>query len=104
MNASSIRRLLRGLLWGPLLAMTTAAGGGILRDLVRQSGNIASLRGEFYAEVPLLWGFALSLYLTWNTPRLEAEQLGLGVVVTLVGAFATRMVAVLFRMRSPVFG
>jgi len=38
-------------LWAPLLAMLTAAGGGMLRDLVQQAGKLASLHREFYAEV-----------------------------------------------------
>lgn len=90
-------------LWGPLLAMLTAAGGGILRDLVRQSGNIASLKGEFYAEVPLLWGLLLSLYLVWQAPHLDPEDLVVAVVVTMVGAFLTRVIAVFTRLRAPAF-
>jgi polar amino acid transport system substrate-binding protein len=90
-------------LWAPLLAMITAAGGGILRDLVRQSGSIASLKSEFYAEVPLIWGLLLSLYLTWQTPILELDHLVLAVVVTMAGAFLTRMTAVMLRLRSPAF-
>lgn len=90
-------------LWGPLLAMLTAAGGGILRDLVRQAGGIASLKTELYAEVPLLWGLVLSLFLAWQTSRPDPDQLVLAVIVTMVGAFATRMTAVLLRLRSPTF-
>ncbi|WP_164084951.1 TRIC cation channel family protein [Pseudazoarcus pumilus] len=90
-------------MWGPLLAMITAAGGGMLRDLVRQSGNIASLKGEFYAEVPLIWGFLLSAYLAWQTPHLDPENLFLAVVATMIGAFVTRVAAVLARFRAPSF-
>lgn len=90
-------------IWGPLLAMVTAAGGGILRDLVRQAGGIASLKTELYAEVPLIWGLILSLYLVWQTPRLDPDQFVLAVIATMVGAFATRMAAVLLRLRSPAF-
>lgn len=90
-------------IWGPLLAMLTAAGGGILRDLVRQSGTIASLKTEFYAEVPMFWGLFLSLYLFWGTSSLEPEHLVVAVTLTMVGAFLTRMTAVFFRLRSPSF-
>lgn len=90
-------------LWGPLLATITAAGGGILRDVLRQSGSIANLMGEFYAEVPVIWGLLLSLCLLWQTPRLDPNEFILSVVVTMVGAFATRMAAVLLRLRSPQF-
>jgi hypothetical protein len=61
------------------------------------------LQGEFYAEVPLIWGLLLSLYLTWQTPILEMDHLVLAVVVTMAGAFLTRMTAVMLRMRSPAF-
>src|SRR5690606_21203453 len=37
-------------LWAPLLAMLTAAGRGMLRDLVQQAGQLASLHRDFYAE------------------------------------------------------
>ena len=90
-------------LWGPLLAMLTGAGGGMLRDLVRQSGGIASLKTEFYAEVPLIWGMVLSLYIAWQTTGLEPDQFVVAVIATMTGAFATRMTAVLLRLRSPSF-
>ena len=90
-------------LWGAVLAMLTAAGGGILRDLVRQSGHIASLKGEFYAEVPFIWGLLLSQYLVWQTMALTPNHFVAAVIVTMVGAFATRMTAVLLRLKSPQF-
>lgn len=89
--------------WGPLLAVLTAAGGGILRDIVRQSGNVASLRDAFYAEVPLLWGFLLSLYLAEQTYGLGPDSFQLAVLVTVLGAFASRMAAVHLRLKSPAF-
>jgi hypothetical protein len=51
-------------LWGPLLAMLTGAGGGIMRDVIRADSNMPSLKGEFYAEVALIWGFLFSLFLS----------------------------------------
>lgn len=90
-------------LWGPLLATLTAAGGGILRDIVRQSGDIASLRTQFYAEVPLLWGLLLGLYLAWQAPNLDPDRFAWAVVVTLAGAFATRMAVVALGITSPRF-
>jgi hypothetical protein len=53
--------------------------------------------------VPLIWGLLLSLYLTWQTPILEMDHLVMAVVVTMAGAFLTRMTAVMLRMRSPAF-
>lgn len=87
-------------LWGPLAAMLTGAGGGILRDIVRQAGRIETLKLHFYAEVPLIWGLLFSLYLTTRPPMLNPEQIGLAMIVTAVGAFVTRMAAVLFGLRG----
>ena len=91
-------------LWGPILAMLTAAGGGILRDIVRQSGNVSSLKGEFYAEVPLIWGFLLSLFLLTRPTQVVPEQIGVAIVCTVIGAFVTRIIVVVFGLRSPPFG
>lgn len=90
-------------LWGAGLAVLTAAGGGIMRDLVRHSGNIGSLRGEFYGEVPLIWGLLLSLYLVWQTTALEPNRFLFAVIATMAGAFLTRMMVVFFRLRGPQF-
>jgi polar amino acid transport system substrate-binding protein len=91
-------------LWGPILAMLTAAGGGILRDIVRQSGSVSSLKDEFYAEVPLIWGFLLSVFLLTRPTQLVPEQVGLAITCTVIGAFVTRIVVVVFGLRSPPFG
>jgi polar amino acid transport system substrate-binding protein len=90
-------------LWGPLLAMLTAAGGGLMRDMVRQAGQIASLKGDFYAEVPLIWGLLFALYFVWATPALDPDHFVTGIAVTVAGAFATRMAAVVFPLRAPLF-
>ena len=90
-------------LWAPLLATLTAAGGGILRDIVRQSGDITSLRTQFYAEVPLVWGLLLGLYLTWQAPYLDPDRFAWAVVLTLAGAFVTRVAVVAFGLSSPPF-
>ena len=90
-------------LWGPILAAITAAGGGILRDVVRSDPDIPSLKGELYPEIALLWGFLLSAYMTWQTWHLHADEIAIGVVVTFVGAFLTRMAVIHFGIRSPRF-
>ncbi|HEU0072303.1 MAG TPA: TRIC cation channel family protein [Alphaproteobacteria bacterium] len=90
-------------LWGPILAALTGAGGGVLRDIVRQDANIASLKGEFYPEVALIWGFLLSMFLIWQTRVIDPEQIFVGIIVTLVGAFLTRSAAIYFGIRSPIY-
>ena len=91
-------------LWGPILAMLTAAGGGILRDIVRQSGSVSSLKDEFYVEVPLIWGFLLSVFLLTRPTQLVPEQVALAIICTVIGAFVTRITVVVFGLRSPPFG
>lgn len=90
-------------LWGPILAALTGAGGGVLRDVVRQDPNIASLKGEFYPEVALIWGFLLSLFLIWQTRVIDPDQIFIGIIVTVVGAFLTRSAAIYFGIRSPIY-
>jgi polar amino acid transport system substrate-binding protein len=91
-------------LWGPILAMLTAAGGGILRDIVRQSGSVPSLKTEFYAEVPLIWGFLLSVFLLTRPTLVVPEQVGLAIIFTVIGAFVTRIVVLVFGLHSLPFG
>lgn len=80
-------------LWGPIMAVLTGAGGGILRDIVRSDPNIPALRRSFYAEVCLIWGLVLSLGLLWFTEALTLTSVTLLVVMTMLGAFVTRILA-----------
>ena len=86
-------------LWGPIAAVITSSFGGLMRDLFRDR-VIANLRGELYAEIAAVWGLAFALFLDWEGDRLETEEIGLGVIVTVVGAFATRMLAIAYRAKG----
>ncbi len=90
-------------LWGPILAAITAAGGGILRDVVRSDPDIPALKGQLYPEIAVVWGLVLSIYFEMSAHTLNADALALGVAVTFIGAFATRMLAIHFGLRSPRF-
>ena len=89
-------------LWGPLLAALTGAGGGIIRDVVRADSNNSNLKGSFYPEVAVLWGFLFSLFLIWEAGRLNLTEVWLGVVATILGALATRLLVMRFGLRSPL--
>jgi polar amino acid transport system substrate-binding protein len=80
-------------LWGPLLAALTGAGGGIIRDVIRGDANNPFLKGTFYAEIALIWGWILSIFLMWYANLLDYKpaEISLAVVVTLSGALLTRM-------------
>ena len=92
-------------LWGPLLGALTGAGGGIIRDVFRADANNPFLKGTFYAEVALIWGLVLSLFLTWYANRLEYEPgaITLAVIATVIGALLTRMAVFHYRVRSPMY-
>ena len=92
-------------LWGPLLGALTGAGGGIIRDVFRADANNPFLKGTFYAEVALIWGLALSLFLTWYANRLDYKpgEISLAVIATLMGALITRMAVFHYRVKSPMY-
>jgi polar amino acid transport system substrate-binding protein len=90
--------------WGPLLAVLTGAGGGIIRDVVRGDAKNPSLKGSFYPEIALIWGAILSLFLDWQTHRLDLDEVFLATIITLVGAFLTRILVIFLDVRSPLFG
>ena len=77
-------------LWGPISAVIGSSFGGLIRDMIRQDGELASLKGQLYPEIAVAWGLAFSLFLGWEADRLQPEEIWLGVVVTIAGAFLTR--------------
>jgi polar amino acid transport system substrate-binding protein len=81
-------------LWGPIAAVLTASFGGLMRDLFRHDRVMANLRGELYPEIAAIWGLGLSLFLEWEGERLEPREIRVGVIVTILGVFLTRMVAI----------
>jgi polar amino acid transport system substrate-binding protein len=81
-------------LWGPIAAVLTGSFGGLMRDLFRHDRMVANLRGELYPEIAAVWGLALAIFLGWEGERLQPDEIRLGVIVTILGAFLTRMVAI----------
>ena len=83
-------------LWGPLLAALTGAGGGILRDIVRADPDISALKRGLYAEVALVWGLLLSLFLGVQVRHISLDQVRNGILVALLGTLITRLI-ILYR-------
>jgi polar amino acid transport system substrate-binding protein len=81
-------------LWGPIAAVLTGSFGGLMRDMFRHDRVVANLRGELYPEIAAVWGLALALFLEWEGERLQPDEIRVGVIVTILGAFLTRMVAI----------
>ena len=71
-----------------------------MRDLFRQDRVQANLRGELYPEIAAVWGLALALFLDWEGARLQTDEIRLAVIVTLVGAFLTRVLAIARGMKG----
>lgn len=92
-------------MWGPILAALTGAGGGILRDVIRADADNPGLKGSFYAEVALIWGLILSLFLNWYSfmPKYEPIHLTIAFISVILGGLATRMAVVYFKIRSPMY-
>src|SRR6516164_3183599 len=87
-------------LWGPIAAVLTASFGGLMRDLFRRDRILANLRGELYPEIAAVWGLALALFFDWEGARLQTDEIRLAVIVTLVGAFLTRVIAIARGMKG----
>lgn len=83
-------------LWGPLLAALTGAGGGVLRDIVRADPDISALKRGLYAEVALVWGLLLSLFLGAQIRHISMDQVRNGILVALLGTLITRLI-ILYR-------
>ncbi len=90
-------------LWGPIFAVITGVGGGIIRDLLRDDRVIWALKGECYAEVPLFWGALLTAYLILDKRYSSPEITFYAVVFTLIGSFIMRIAIILFQIRPPYF-
>jgi polar amino acid transport system substrate-binding protein len=90
-------------LWGPILATITAAGGGVMRDVVRGRIDESSLKTSLYPEIALFWGFALSAFLAGMREDLTADTLFWAVLCTIAGAFLTRSLAYWRGWQAPVY-
>jgi polar amino acid transport system substrate-binding protein len=55
---------------------------------------VANLRGELYPGIAAVWGLALAIFLEWESERLQPDEIRLGVIVVILGAFLTRIVAI----------
>jgi hypothetical protein len=54
--------------------------------------------------VPLIWGFLLSVFLLTRPTLVVPEQVGLAIIFTVIGAFVTRIVVLVFGLHSLPFG
>ena len=94
------------ILWGPAFSAVGGAGGAILRDIVRGDADHPTLRREVYAEIALIWGLALSIFVALyaTSESFDPVQLKLAVLITLIGTLVTRLLILKFKIKSPLFG
>lgn len=90
-------------IWGPLLAILAAAGGSILRDVIRSDADNPGLKTSLYAEIALVWGLILSLVAKSSDVVTGPGRFQVAVVIIVAGAFLSRMAVVILRVRSPRF-
>ena len=79
-------------LWGPILAVLTTTGGGIMRDIVRGQKDISTLKSDFYGEIAIIWGLILSLVFTWNVDLMSPEAMFKWIILVVIGSFSTRVI------------
>jgi len=91
-------------LWGPVSATITATFGRLMRDLACRDHKIARMPAELYAEIAVVWGLGLSLFLVWQAPRAQLEEIRLAVVVTIIGAVLTRTMALKLGLKGWSYG
>lgn len=85
-------------LWGPFFAFLTASGGGIIRDLLRKDHQILCLNGALNAELSIIWGIIFSIYLDINSYDPDPVGIREAVVLVVIGAFVTRLMAYYFQI------
>ena len=92
-------------LYGPIFSAMTGAGGSILRDIVRADSSHPNLRKELYAELSLIWGFLLSIFITIyaNSNIVDPAALRSAVIITMVGCFLSRLYVIANHIKSPGF-
>lgn len=80
-------------LWGPFFAFLTANAGGIFRDMLKKDGVITCLYGDIDPEISVVWGLVFSMFLSYNAYNPDPEVIDYGVIVVVLGAFSTRLIA-----------
>ncbi|MFN8607035.1 MAG: transporter substrate-binding domain-containing protein [Vulcanimicrobiota bacterium] len=92
-------------LWGPLLAAATNGGGALLRDILRHQPSTSLRTPKLYVEISILWGLALSVFLTYYSdhPPHQVVHLQAAMLVTMLGVGLTRFLSLRSSLRGPTF-
>ncbi len=90
-------------LWGPFFATITGAGGGILRDIIARRDKIMALSGTIYAELAVIWGFFMSVYISVNALEMTGEMMERATIITVVGVVISRILVSALGLRNLFF-
>ncbi len=89
-------------LWGPAMAVITASGGVVLRDIVRADFNIAILKQDSYAEISLLGGVLYTLTLSHIPLNMSLQLIFYLTMVFIILLFAFRFFVLLKGYENPI--
>ncbi len=91
-------------LWGPLLGALTAAGGGVLRDVLRSQSDIPTLKGSIYPEIAVFWAWIFSLAIIFRAQDLTLIEVLWLTIFIMLAIFLTRIAVVQFNWKSIFLG
>ncbi len=91
-------------LWGPLLGALTAAGGGVLRDVLRSQSDIPTLKGSIYPEIAIFWAWIYSIVIIVRAQDLTVNEVLLLTIFVMLAIFLTRIFVVQFNLMSIFLG
>lgn len=91
-------------LWGPVLGALTAAGGGVLRDVLCSKSDIPTLKGSIYPEIAIFWAWIYSLVIMSRGHDLTLREVLQLTIIVMLAAFITRILVVQFGMKSIFLG
>lgn len=90
-------------LWGPFFAFISAAAGTIIRDIISKNEFLEIVVGEIYSEIAVFWGLFLSVTLVASSNNITPELVRNLVVITVIGAFTTRLLVYYFKVPNVFF-
>ncbi len=90
-------------LWGPFFAFISGAFGTIVRDLLSKEEELEIVVGEIYSEIAILWGLIFSVVLQMNVNNIQPDLVRNLIIITVVGAFATRLLIYFFKVPNVHF-
>jgi polar amino acid transport system substrate-binding protein len=85
-------------LWGPLFAVMTGVGGGAIRNLLIGSRAFGSEYTN--AEIPLLCGAGLSLFLSNQVEKIDPDLILFAVILTILLGFIAYMLVYYYKIPS----